>query len=49
MAERHAAREGKNFGEADRLRNELNAMGIVLRDKKDPETGKVVTEWEMVR
>ena len=49
MAERHAARQEKNFGEADRIRDELSAMGIVLKDKKDPVTGRIVTEWEMAR
>ena len=30
---RNAARENKNWAEADRIRNELDAMGIVLEDK----------------
>jgi cysteinyl-tRNA synthetase len=29
---RQAARKGKNFAEADRLRNQLNDMGIILED-----------------
>jgi len=49
MAERHAAREERNFGEADRIRDQLSAMGISLKDKKDSKTGRIVTEWEMVR
>jgi cysteinyl-tRNA synthetase len=44
FAARHAARESKNFAEADRLRNELIAKGIVLKDRSD---GK--TAWEMAR
>jgi cysteinyl-tRNA synthetase len=35
---RLAARKGKNFKEADRIRDELNAMGIELEDKKDGTT-----------
>ena len=32
IAERAAAKAGKNFAEADRIRNELLALGIVLKD-----------------
>jgi cysteinyl-tRNA synthetase len=35
---RNAARRAKNFQEADRIRDELNAMGIELEDKKDGTT-----------
>src|SRR5262245_33205508 len=35
---RNAARKAKNFKEADRIRNELNAIGIELEDKKDVTT-----------
>jgi cysteinyl-tRNA synthetase len=35
---RNAARKAKNFKEADRLRDELKAMGIELEDKKDGTT-----------
>jgi cysteinyl-tRNA synthetase len=38
IAARLAARKGKNFKEADRIRDELNAMGIELEDKKDGTT-----------
>ena len=38
---RNAARKAKNFKEADRIRDELNAMGIELEDTKDGTTGKV--------
>jgi cysteinyl-tRNA synthetase len=35
---RNAARKAKNFKEADRIRDELNAMGIELEDHKDGTT-----------
>jgi cysteinyl-tRNA synthetase len=46
---RVAARREKNFAEADRIRAELDVMGIVLKDAKDPETGELVTTWEAKR
>jgi cysteinyl-tRNA synthetase len=46
---RIAARMAKNWPEADRIRDELVAMGIVLMDGKDPETGEFVTKWEIAR
>jgi len=46
---RNAARAAKNFKEADRIRNELEAMGITLKDAKDPKTGELVTTWEVAR
>ncbi len=41
---RNAARKAKNFKEADRLRDELKAMGIELEDKKDG-----TTIWKVTR
>ncbi len=35
---RNAARKAKNFKEADRIRDELKAMGVELEDKKDGTT-----------
>jgi cysteinyl-tRNA synthetase len=46
---RNAARAAKNFREADRIRDELAAMGITLKDAKDPKTGELVTTWEVAR
>ncbi|HEX9904061.1 MAG TPA: cysteine--tRNA ligase [Propylenella sp.] len=46
---RAAARKAKNFAEADRIRAELEAMGIQVKDSKDPESGELVTTWEVRR
>jgi cysteinyl-tRNA synthetase len=40
---RNAARYSKNFSEADRIRDELAAMGVLLHDTKDG------TTWEIAR
>jgi cysteinyl-tRNA synthetase len=40
---RTAARAAKNFKESDRIRDELAAMGVVLKDSKDG------TTWEIAR
>jgi cysteinyl-tRNA synthetase len=38
IAERRAARAGKNFKESDRIREELTKAGIILEDKPDGTT-----------
>jgi cysteinyl-tRNA synthetase len=43
IADRNAARKAKNFAESDRIRDELAAMGVVLKDSKDG------TTWEIAR
>ena len=49
IAARNAARMAKDFKVADRIRDELIAMGIQLKDTKDPATGRIVTTWEVRR
>jgi cysteinyl-tRNA synthetase len=49
IAARNAARNMKNFKEADRIRDEIAAMGIRLKDGKDPKTGEPITTWEVTR
>jgi len=43
VSSRLAARKAKNFAESDRIRDELAAMGVVLKDSKDG------TTWEIAR
>jgi cysteinyl-tRNA synthetase len=43
VAARTAARLAKDFKESDRIRDELAAMGVVLKDTKDG------TTWEIAR
>ena len=43
VAERLAARKVKDFAASDRLRDELNALGVALKDNKDG------TTWELQR
>jgi cysteinyl-tRNA synthetase len=39
----------KNWTEADKIRDELLAQGIQLKDGKDPATGERITTWEVKR
>jgi cysteinyl-tRNA synthetase len=43
ISARLAARKSKNFAEADRIREELTTMGVVLKDSKEG------TTWELAR
>ena len=49
IAERLAARAAKDFATSDRIRDELAAKGIQLKDGKDSETGQAITTWEVNR
>jgi cysteinyl-tRNA synthetase len=46
LRQRTEARARKDFKESDRIRDELAAMGVVLKDGKDS-GGKPVTTWEI--
>jgi cysteinyl-tRNA synthetase len=47
IAARLQARKAKNWSESDRIRNELAAQGIQLKDSKNPQTGEIETTWEV--
>ena len=49
VARRLALIREKNWAEADRIRDDLFAQGIQLKDGKDPVTGERVTTWEVKR
>lgn len=49
IAARLEARKAKNWAESDRIRDELAAKGIQLKDSKDPATGEIVTTWQVAR
>jgi len=49
IAARHTARRAKDYKEADRLRAEIDALGVTLRDERDRITGDVSTSWEVKR
>jgi cysteinyl-tRNA synthetase len=49
ISARLALIHAKNWAEADRIRDELLAQGIQLKDGKDPVTGERVTTWEVRR
>jgi len=43
VSARNAARKARDFKESDRIRDELAAMGVVLKDSKNG------TTWEIAR
>jgi cysteinyl-tRNA synthetase len=47
ISARTAARKAKDFKQGDRIRDELAAMGVALKDAKDPNTGEITTTWEV--
>lgn len=49
VAERLALIAAKDWAQADRIRDDLLARGIQLKDGKDPATGERVTTWEVKR
>lgn len=49
VAARLEARKRKDFKESDRIRDELAAMGVALKDTKNKETGEIETTWELAR
>jgi cysteinyl-tRNA synthetase len=49
IAARLEARTRRDFAASDRIRDDLAAMGVVLKDSKDPKTGAFRTEWEVRR
>lgn len=49
IAERLALIAAKNWAEADRIRDDLLAQGVQLKDGKDPATGERITTWEVKR
>ena len=46
--DRAAARARKDFKESDRIRDEIAAMGVILKDGKDAD-GNPTTTWEIAR
>ena len=48
VAARIAARANKNFALSDQLRDQLLAMGVVLKDGKAAD-GSPVTDWDLKR
>ncbi|RUY88606.1 cysteine--tRNA ligase, partial [Mesorhizobium sp. M7A.F.Ca.CA.003.01.2.1] len=49
IAKRLAFIAAKSWAEADRIRDDLLAQGIQLKDGKDPVTGERITTWEVKR
>lgn len=49
VALRLAARKVKDFAESDRIRDALLAMGVVVKDGRNRQTGEIETTWEVSR
>jgi cysteinyl-tRNA synthetase len=49
ISARFAARRARDFKKSDRIRDELAAMGVQLKDSKNKETGEIETTWEVKR
>jgi len=49
ISARLEARKAKDWKRSDEIRDELLAMGIQIKDVKDPATGELKTEWEVKR
>ena len=49
VSQRNEARKTKDWVESDRIRDELAAMGVSIKDVKDPTTGELKTDWEVKR
>lgn len=49
IANRLALIAAKNWAEADRIRDDLLAQGVQLKDGKEPATGERITTWEVKR
>ena len=47
IAERLSARKAKDFKQSDCIRDELVALGVALKDTKNPETGEIETTWSV--
>jgi len=48
VSERLQLIQDKNWAEADRIRDELLAEGVQLKDGKHPDTGERITTWDVV-
>ncbi|MDE2384383.1 MAG: cysteine--tRNA ligase [Alphaproteobacteria bacterium] len=49
LSERLAARKAKDWKKSDEIRDQLAAMGVSIKDVKDPASGELKTEWEVKR
>ena len=46
-AARIEARKAKDWKKSDEIRDQLDALGIQIKDVKDPTKGELMTEWEV--